>query len=178
MPRGGKRIGAGRKQVFIYPATKRCPTCNGGDGAVLPGISFHRDRTKKDGLQVRCKSCICKKRREHYRKTGPTEKDQFAVFKYIAARRGWRFAISFAEFQALRSQPCAYGDGSRPEIRIGLDRKDSLKGYTPQNCVPCCPRHNTIKGQTFSYSEMLFIVANIKSAKLCGNAKRIVTPSP
>ncbi len=169
MPRGGKRIGAGRKPVFVYPATKRCPTCNGGDGAVLSGTSFHRDRSTKSGLQSRCKACLCKRRRALYLKTGTPEKDQYMSFKAAAARRGRRFAINFEQFRALRLLPCAYGGGSRPEIRIGLDRKDNLTGYTPQNCVPCCQRHNAIKSHIFSHSEMQFIVANVKSAKQCGN---------
>ena len=181
MPRGGKRIGAGRKAVFLYPATKRCPTCNEGDGAVLPGTSFHRDRSTKSGLQSRCKSCLCKKRRAHYLRSVVTEKSEYVCFKASAARRGRRFAISFDDFCALRLQPCVYGGGTRPEIRIGLDRKDNLTGYTPQNCVPCCQRHNAIKSHFFSHSEMKFIVANVKSAKECGNkprtAVRIVTPA-
>ena len=38
-----------------------------------------------------------------------------------------------------------------------LDRKDTKKGYSKDNCVPCCKRCNFGKGKGFSYEEWLKI---------------------
>lgn len=38
-----------------------------------------------------------------------------------------------------------------------LDRKDSIKGYTKENCVVCCKRCNRAKSNLFSYEEWLEI---------------------
>jgi hypothetical protein len=110
-----------------------------------------------------------KVRRKSYQKNGKTEQEKYLSFKAAANRRGRYCAISFDQFCSLRLQPCTYGGGAPPEIRIGLDRKDNLTGYTIQNCVPCCGKHNFIKSQYFSYAEMLFIVKHVKGATECAN---------
>jgi len=55
----------------------------------------------------------------------------------------------------LAKQPCHYC-GTPPEnytnhsgrhiVYQGIDRIDSSKGYTPENCLPCCAMCNSIKG--------------------------------
>ena len=42
----------------------------------------------------------------------------------------------------------------------GIDRKDSTKGYSIDNCVPCCPMCNKMK-QTFTEEEFLNQIAKI-----------------
>jgi hypothetical protein len=39
--------------------------------------------------------------------------------------------------------------------RYNLDRKDTLKGYSLDNCVPCCKTCNAMKSKHFSYEAML-----------------------
>lgn len=46
-----------------------------------------------------------------------------------------------------------------------LDRKDNALGYTPDNCVVCCPRCNRAKSDHFTYSEWLQIGKLIRSWK-------------
>jgi len=41
---------------------------------------------------------------------------------------------------------------------ILLDRKDSNKDYTLDNCVPCCPDCNFTKNERISYDEMVLIM--------------------
>ncbi len=43
-----------------------------------------------------------------------------------------------------------------------LDRKDNNEGYTKSNCVVCCRRCNWIKGNEFTYSEMLKLGESVK----------------
>lgn len=38
-----------------------------------------------------------------------------------------------------------------------LDRKDNNQGYSLTNCVVCCSRCNSIKGETLTYNEMLLL---------------------
>jgi 5-methylcytosine-specific restriction endonuclease McrA len=45
----------------------------------------------------------------------------------------------------------------------GIDRKDNEKGYTEENCVPCCKRCNGIKGEWLSYEEMLEVGGLLKN---------------
>jgi hypothetical protein len=100
---------------------------------------------------------------------GTTERERFANAKRSAKHRGLRFLLTFEQFQEIRRQPCYYGGGAAPDIRVGIDRRDNSVGYTPLNCVPCCNRHNEMKRDYFTHKEMLQLVATIKSAALCGN---------
>lgn len=49
------------------------------------------------------------------------------------------------------------GDGGT--IAMLLDRKDSNGHYTVENCVPCCPTCNSMKGEFLTYREMHRIMA-------------------
>ncbi|MEW6238393.1 MAG: hypothetical protein AB1656_23665 [Candidatus Omnitrophota bacterium] len=47
------------------------------------------------------------------------------------------------EFISISQQNCHYCDKSGPN---GIDRFDNIKGYTKENCVPCCKHCNYVKG--------------------------------
>jgi hypothetical protein len=47
---------------------------------------------------------------------------------------------------------------SKGNHRTNLDKKDSNKGYSKDNCVVCCKECNYIKGNHFSYEEFLEVV--------------------
>jgi hypothetical protein len=49
---------------------------------------------------------------------------------------------------------CEYCRGDLSPTGHGLDRKDSSKGYTNDNVVPCCVSCNRIKNRYLSYKEM------------------------
>jgi 5-methylcytosine-specific restriction endonuclease McrA len=69
-------------------------------------------------------------------------------------KREWK--ISDAQFKKIAGMPCFYC-GTKPErikksphntgdfVYNGLDRKDSTKGYTISNVVPCCRSCNLSK---------------------------------
>lgn len=81
-------------------------------------------------------------------------------YKTGAVRRGKCFELSFEEFVNLIEQNCYYC-GSSPEFHPyetqymqktietykhnGIDRINSNKGYTLDNCVPCCSKCNYAK---------------------------------
>jgi hypothetical protein len=92
-----------------------------------------------------------------------------------AAKKGREFTISPEDFYFFTSQPCILcaappsqrrTKAKNPYIYNGLDRWDSSRGYTIDNIVACCWRHNRIKG-TLGYAELykqcLGIVLSISS---------------
>jgi hypothetical protein len=48
---------------------------------------------------------------------------------------------------------------------IGCDRLDNDKGHTKDNVVPCCVSCNTVRGNNFTYEEMLVIGKTLKEIK-------------
>jgi len=71
--------------------------------------------------------------------------------------------------------PCIYGEGRRPQLNIGIDRKDPGGPYTKENIVPCCGRHNTIKSDLFSFESMLRIVREFAEARMCADQDRVLS---
>lgn len=67
---------------------------------------------------------------------------RWTYYRKHARERHLEWALGHDGFLRLTTSPCTYcGDpGSH-----GVDRKDSLKGYTPDNCVPCCETCNRAK---------------------------------
>ena len=87
-------------------------------------------------------------------------------YEYIrsAKKRNYEFAITLIQFKELTSQNCHYCEKSPSKIYYkkrcngeyvynGIDRKDNSKGYTLENCLPCCYACNTIKGEHLTYEE-------------------------
>lgn len=118
-----------------------------------------------------CRACINFARRRRYdRQDGRTrDLNHYGTLRNRAARAGLTFNISFEQFCDTISKPCMFGAGMRPDISIGVDRKDSSLGYTSGNIGPCCQRHNLIKGQFFSDADMRLIMSLVPVARACGN---------
>jgi len=75
----------------------------------------------------------------------------FANLSPRARKRGLEVTISKQFFMEMSSRTCIYC--GTPPLQIarlrkkswpynGIDRLDSDRGYTPDNCVPCCGRCN------------------------------------
>ena len=60
-----------------------------------------------------------------------------------AAKRGLAFELTDLVFFAMASQSCHYCGSAGPN---GIDRVDNKRGYSPDNCVPCCKHCNYAKG--------------------------------
>lgn len=94
-------------------------------------------------------------------------------YKSNAQRRNINFNLTREEFINIVSQPCYYcGTLPTQEKLIGIDRVDSSKDYTIDNCVPCCEVCNKMK-LDYSVSEWLKYMKNIinymesKNDRLC-----------
>lgn len=76
-------------------------------------------------------------------------------YKAGAKKRGHEFHLKLEHVKELVHEPCAFcGRYDSNELSIdggkfpymGIDRKDSKLGYTPENVVPCCKQCNSLKG--------------------------------
>lgn len=92
-----------------------------------------------------------------------------------ARERNYTFSLSLEEFSKLITQNCHYCNdtpsntfksgakryhGLESFRYNGVDRLDNSKGYTLENCVPCCKKCNFAKGK-FSYTEWLLWVQRV-----------------
>lgn len=80
----------------------------------------------------------------------------WCVYKRNAKTRNLEFTLSFGQFMEIIQSPCRYCGEALTSLRktdwntpnfnyTGIDRVDSHKGYTPDNCVPCCAVCNWMK---------------------------------
>ena len=81
-------------------------------------------------------------------------------YRHGAQNRGYEFSLTDDQCRELFNQVCFYCGAKpaniataawthEPEIFIyqGIDRKNNVVGYTPENCVPCCFVCNKAKGE-------------------------------
>ncbi len=134
-----------------------------------PGAGFYTS-----GRQRVCKQCAREKRRRSYANRLETPRTKYSNFLNQARTRGIPVTLSFEEWQRLKASPCAYriDDSNWP---VGIDRKDNKEGYTLGNCIPCCSLHNRIKGDAFTYDQMIETVRRyqIPCGKIHTGRKRI-----
>lgn len=80
----------------------------------------------------------------------------WAGFKNQAKKRNIDLMLSYAEWYELTQQPCHYCGAEKtnthkscktgtPFRYNGIDRKNSAKGYNPENCVASCVTCNMAK---------------------------------
>lgn len=93
-------------------------------------------------------------------------------YTYSAKNRKITWDLTPDQFKKLIHENCFYC-GKTPDYRKsdcveekvnGIDRLDSTKGYTIDNCVPCCSICNKMK-QTFTVNEFLQKISEIYSYK-------------
>ena len=102
-------------------------------------------------------SCGCLKRERMRLPEGTSSFNKiFYTYKYNAKLRNLPFELKEEEFKTLLRGDCFYC-GRKPEqifrmkynngdfVHNGVDRLDSSKGYTLDNCVSCCTRCNRAK---------------------------------
>ncbi len=104
----------------------------------------------------------------------------FLCYKSRAKRKNLEFTLNKDEFTTLIKQPCFYCDKVNSNYMIagrrnggfyynGIDRVDNTKGYTKENCNPCCKYCNKAKlDQTHDeFLNMISIIYNkhIKNKK-------------
>lgn len=114
------------------------------------------------------KSCGCA---WHPRNLQPYEW-LYHLLKVSAKRTGRNADMTFHEFLSFTTIKYCHYCGTELEWSpfnekgknksYYLDRKDNDVGYTKNNCVVCCRRCNWIKGNEFTYSEMLKLGESVK----------------
>ena len=119
----------------------------------------------KNGNSTKCRTC------SNRLKKGETGfNNLYSKYKIRAKNHNREFSLSKKEFGLLTSSNCHYCGVSPYKISIsnlhtseqtkkhseylynGIDRIDSNKGYTLDNCIPCCEICNKAK-RDISYSE-------------------------
>ena len=83
---------------------------------------------------------------------------RYGFLNRTAKNRNHKVFITLEEYKPIADSPCHYCGGELPEFGAGIDRKDSKKDYTLENCVPCCSTCNDLKGHLLSYEEMVHIM--------------------
>jgi 5-methylcytosine-specific restriction endonuclease McrA len=129
---------------------------------------------RANGVTV-CRPCKARRDKISYLKNPPTEKRylyrrqpcaRFVKARAEAKRHGHDWTLSWEQYEELIRRCCEYCGLSLPEVSTGLDRKDSSRGYTPDNVVPCCRECNVAKNAWFTYEEFLTIGPAIRAVKL------------
>ncbi len=70
-------------------------------------------------------------------------KGRYTKIKAQAKIRNYTFNLTREEYEKyFFNEKCYYCHG---DTVGGIDRLDNNKGYELENCVPCCPRCNTMK---------------------------------
>lgn len=79
--------------------------------------------------------------------------------------RAYDLDIAWA-LEKIAGKECTYcGTPSTIEKPTGVDRVDSSIGHLKTNCVPCCKSCNSLKGDRFSFEEMVIIGSKIKGVR-------------
>lgn len=77
------------------------------------------------------------------------------ALKYAAEKRGIDWNLTDEEAKTMMTTACIYCKHINLEVRVnGIDRLDSSKPYTTENCRPCCKNCNYMKG---TYDPKTFI---------------------
>lgn len=77
------------------------------------------------------------------------------AIKRAAEVRGIEWHLTDEEAKTMMTTACIYCEHIDLEVRVnGIDRLDSSKSYTTENCVPCCKDCNYMKG---TYDPKTFI---------------------
>lgn len=136
---------------IIYTYVVKCKgyQCNG----ICRIQKCHLKKSK--GL---CKRCVQK---------GPPYRAKYNELVKTCRRRNLKLTLTFSEFlKFTRIKTCHYcfniinwepftktQDGKIISRSYNLDRKNNNLGYTKQNCVVCCWKCNSAKGNRYSYEE-------------------------
>lgn len=109
----------------------------------------HRDekRAKMKNWQIKNQEYVKQYRRQAAIKARGTPERKWASLKSSARKRGLELGFtkeSFIEWTKYNDK-CCYCGGKLPEVGCGVDRIDSLQGYTETNSAPCCNRCNQAK---------------------------------
>lgn len=130
------------------------------------GLCEQCGRTPISGpKRTTCEECSVVRRKRRNIQTWYTE------LKAKSRKRNIPFSLTYDDFLRIRKDArCVYGG----EILIhgaSLDRRNTTQGYEMDNIVPCCLKHNMMKGPWFSFDEMMEIMNLFPHLKTCGHQR-------
>jgi len=112
----------------------------------FPLLRSKKGQTGIGGRKAYCKECERSYARERSKIPHIRLKNMWNSYKHADIRKFGNLSrqfIRYKTFLALQHEPCHYC-GERVEF-MGIDRIDSGKPHTEENCVPCCWRCNQMK---------------------------------
>jgi hypothetical protein len=103
-----------------------------------------------------CKKCMSEKEKKEYykfriirikkhQKYHLTPQGVLTTYRTSAKRRKLEFNLDLEFVKLLLNKSCNYCGDIILGRTMGIDRVDNSKGYTKENCVPCCVICNTAK---------------------------------
>lgn len=141
--------------------------CECGKTSLVSSRSLKEGNTKSCGcLKVDAAIRIAEKYKRSTKPIGTAAQNRlYYTYKTSANKRNHVFEITKQEFLFLTKQNCFYcgiapnqvtkiHNSNGQYIYNGIDRKDNTKGYTLENCVPCCKICNYMKG-SLSYDDFI-----------------------
>ena len=151
--------------------TKVCNICNTEKDAT----EFYKSKSNIDKLFHFCKACHVKDaraRRSVQRSEDPMllwAKDTISVSKQRAKRKNREHTLTLEwllenanSICPLLNIPLIYGAQRRDDHVASLDRRDPLKGYTPDNCKIISTRANRLKNDG-TQEELELIAMNLRN---------------
>lgn len=91
------------------------------------------------------------------------QRSRFSQSKSMAKARNLDWDLTLNQYYCLIKQTCFYCNERIQKTGYGLDRKDSLKGYTKENVVPCCGDCNKHRHISWTVDEMKIAIEAIKN---------------
>jgi hypothetical protein len=116
---------------------KTCPRCK----QTLDSSLFFKNHKRKNNLGDHCKECskVFNKSYVSSQRYKDNNRPRWHSYKRNAKKRELCFNLEFKFFNESLNKSCFYC-GKTPAR--GMDRVDSNKGYSIENCVPCCKQCN------------------------------------
>jgi len=88
--------------------------------------------------------------------------------KTAANTRNCIWTLTEEEYTSIIKQPCIYGGSPLLSVKgTALDQKIPGLGYTLENSLPCCCKHNVMKGIYLTYDHMLFLMKEFPELRQC-----------
>ena len=145
-------------------------------------VDCNEQKATKATSSYICRSCLCKRNSKKGNQAAVlknTLRPYEAVYRSLLRTAVHKVEISFEDFLLFTEiDNCYYCNNkitwhkksvSKNKhgmyMRYNLDRKDSSKNYTKDNCVVCCPKCNKAKMDNFNDEEFIQIVKLIRNIR-------------
>lgn len=121
------------------------------------GKDYEKWETEKNGnpISMRCHRCNLHQQtadknrgdrgRNYKNENFRNPKCYYGQYIRRAATRAYDMMLTYEQFCEIINKPCYYCDHNVENEVNGVDRFDNTKGYTIENCVPCCEMCNIMK---------------------------------